>query len=424
MKIAVIGGGASGCLLAGLLAQAGSSDRQWQVSLYEASGQLMRKLAATGNGRCNFTNVHLSPDHYTGGSSGFVEKTVSRYGHEEIRNFFSGLGLPSLSLESGMTYPRTMMASSMIRAIGRWLADLPVHIVLSSRLVGLEKLSETGKRGNYRLSFEDGQNREADLVVLSTGGGYGIGKKEWSEGYSLAKQLGHTISRLHPGIVALRLEEADFCKKLAGLKLAARIDIAGTDRSFQDDLLFTDYGISGIAVLMASNDILDRMEEGGGGRILVDLLPDYSRREAEDYVLSLKRAHPTWTPADLFTGLLPEDLIQALAEKSSGSLHIEGLNLPAGRSFQEEDLTGMVTKIKKLPFTVIGARKNDRGQISCGGINRREIDGERLESKLADNVFFTGEIMDVQGECGGYNLHWAWASAFQVNQAIRERFLR
>lgn len=406
-RIGIIGGGASGTFLAFLLGQWGRGRKDLAIDLYEGSNQPLRKLRATGNGRCNFTNMDMGVDHYTGEDASFVGPALEAMGPKKLRKTFASLGIDSLAMESGMVYPKTLRAGTLARKLEAGLVP-PVKLHLGRRVEGLKK-----EKDGFSISFEKGEGRTCDILVLASGGSYGLAKNEWSNGYSLARDLGHEITPLHAGIVSLRLKDRSMCKDLSGLMVRARLSFQG--KSYTDDLLFTDYGLSGMVVLKASNRILDEIRAGRKGDFQVDFFPDYGMEDLVQRIQALTKKLSDWTLVEGLNGLLQADLLVHLLQESGNR---------AGDLMGEWDQDGQEAfckLAKAYPFSPQGSRKKDHGQVTCGGISTRQVDPTSLESQLVPSFYLLGELLDVQGECGGYNLHWAFASAYLAFQSIKKK---
>ena len=432
-QVSIIGAGASGCMLACCLAELGVTG----IHVYEKSDRILRKVAATGNGRCNFTNEFIHASYYTGENTGFVESVLSDFGAKEAKELFRRMGLLSRTLESGMVYPHTMLARTLCQVLENSLhhqKEITVHT--ETPIVRLERERTAGP---YTLVDEKGNRCESTHVVLATGGAYGIGKDERSQGYSLATSLGHTLTRLHPGIVALKVKESEICRRLQGLRQQVMLTVLdekqeskikkegfltgmGTPSTreleklqFSGEVLFTDYGLSGLAVLKASNVCLDYLQQGKACSLAIDCYPSVKRHELRRFLRGLKTIRAEWSVKDALAGVLPEALMEEILQYLEIS--------PETRMYRlkDEDFEAISRCIKHLCFHVTGAKKKDHGQVTCGGIRVEEIDASTLESRLRKNLFFIGEIMDVQGICGGYNLHWAWASAYRLSKVLCRR---
>lgn len=413
MRIAIIGAGASGMLLGGLL----SAESGYEVHCFEKADRPLKKLLATGNGRCNFTNVHREVQHYTGGSATFVDRILRRDGEAALR-LFERMGMPATALESGMMYPMTMMSATVadkliaLNASGGTIIHTATEIVdMRKDTLGFTLFSDGAEGSDRRRAFD-----RFDAVVLSSGGAYGVGKHDRSNGYTLAKGFGHSITPLHPGIVALRIAQASTWRALVGhrqrMGVTALDSTGGVLGQYREDVLFTDYGLSGIGVLMASNAVLDECRAGRRAFLELDCLPGCDPKSIIEQVRRLGERFSGWCVAQGLSGWLSNGLLSLLAE----SVGVD-VDQPLNATSQEA-LNRLFYQAKRWRVEVIGPKKNDRGQITCGGIDTSEIDAETLASKRAFGLYFTGEILDVQGECGGYNLHWAWASAVAVWRAL------
>lgn len=371
MRIGIVGAGASGTLASALLARRG-----FEVHLFEKEEPL-RKVLATGNGRCNFTNENMGPEFYTGEESEEVAELLECYSPERIKDFFLTIGVPSRTLPSGMVYPYSMRAEGLVH---RLLAELEASGAYLHTGVEITSVQEKGAGFLIRADKEF----YVDKLVLSTGGSKGLKKKDFSNGYGLAKSFGHSLTKRHPGIVALETGEA-IPRYLSGIKVEAELKIP--ERTVRDDLLFTKEGISGIGVLKVSNETLDRPQ--GQREIAVDFLPDYSLEEVQNMWKSLEEVYGG-RPEELLEGLLPKEVIKWA--------YRDGKHFPRN--------------LKHKVFRIRDTREGDYGQVTCGGVPLNEVDLMNMGSKLKQNLYLIGEILNVQGICGGYNLHWAWTSAF------------
>lgn len=413
IRIAIIGGGASGVCLAGFLSDIASKKTGvFDIHLFESSDQLLRKVAATGNGRCNFTNTNMDKSHYTGGSSSFVKDILDGFTFHDAMRLFQSLGIAWTTLASGMTYPATMQASTVVERLKDWLEAGSVKVHYHSEIVSVEEASDEDGHTRFNLQTKDKSEEAFDILVLASGGGYGIGKNEVSDGYALAKRLGHDLTPMHPGIVALKVEEVALCQACQGSKVEVAVWQEGRSTVHRDDLLFTSYGLSGIGILKVSNDVLYDLRRGKKASIIVDFLPDKGASELVEEVTVLRERFPGWPLEKIFSGYLPNTLVKALIETRAE------FEASFDKSARPSDLKAFITLIKAFPFQVKGQKNKDRGQITCGGIDLDLINPHTLESTVTKNLYFTGEVLDVQGECGGYNLHWAWASAQAVAKAI------
>lgn len=457
MRVVVIGGGAAGVCAAGLLSrpdllsdvlhEADSqeitvcSERQMPISpktktdalsttasigndspmeilVLENGDALLRKLRATGNGRCNFTNAHVSTKHYTGKSAEQIAPVLARFGFRQAVRFFSLLGIPHTTLESGMTYPMTLRADTVADRLMEWIESAGVLVRTGC---SVEKLNR--QDACFALTLSTGERIMADVVLLATGGSYGIGKKEWSNGYTLAKEAGHRLTRLHPGIVPLAVRETTRTAALSGIKVKAQI--SAQKQCITDDVLFTAYGLSGTGILRISNRVLDALydvrqtspsrkekeKENMAVPLKVNLLPERKEEEWFCYLSALAMRFPNIALKTLFRGILPAKIVDQLLVEC---------RLPEERVATIENAARLLHRACHWEFSIIGAHKNDHGQVTCGGVDTGQWNNRTMESTRCPGLFLVGEVLDIQGECGGYNLHWAWASALAAAEAIEK----
>lgn len=410
-RVTIVGGGASGVFCACLL-KSGAPDL-YEVQIVEQGNQLLRKVRASGNGRCNFTNEHLSTSHYLSkeGEEAFVREALRALPSSKVRSIFQSLGLLSVSLESGMVYPRTLRSESLVRCLTAWLDRLRIPVIYGKEVVQVERKGETfllslaSTDADVPLS-PDKEKVGTDLLILATGGAYGIGKDERSCGYSLVRPLGHRLTPIHAGICALTVEEKSLTKACQGWKVQAGLeDSQGNE--VQGDLLFTDYGLSGIGIFRLSNLLLDRIQKSHRPQALtVNLFPEYGSEEFMAWLRQLSQDQAGTPMKDIFAAFLPPALLSNI-----GASLGRDLGEPLG-NLGEEDLETLLFTLQRMSFTVTGSRRRDHGQVTCGGIATEDISPKTMESLWVPGLYFLGEIMDIQGECGGYNLHWAWASAY------------
>ena len=398
-KVAIVGAGASGLASAILLKRQGI-----EVEVFEKEKDSLKKLAATGNGRCNFTNVNIGKDNYIGDEK-LVDIAI-KFTYEDDIDFFASLGVLSQRLESGRVYPSSMSGASIIFSLKNEAKDLDIKIHQDVEIRKIEK------KGDFFHLYGD-RDYFFDLVVLATGGREGIRKKTFSNGYELAKSFGHSISPISYGICPLEIVEIEAVKDLAKIKQKAKLTllVEGEEKaSYIDDLLFTDYGISGTSVFQLSNKAIFFANKNLDVKFSIDLMPDYNRDFLVNHIENNLRKSRKKTLADIISSFLDVRIGENIARR----IHSEK---KAGKNYDKRDIIRAVDLIKMGVLTYKSPRK---GQISQGGVKADEIKTS-LESKLVPNLFFTGELIDVQGDCGGYNLHWAWASAHKCSESILKK---
>ncbi len=370
-KIAVIGGGAAGMACAVMLARKG-----FPVTVLERGERLGRKLSATGNGQGNVTNLRMGAEHYFSDDRDKVAR-ILRFGAEETVAFLQSMGGIFLPDGRGRVYPASRQASAVTDLFRLELKKRNVRICLGAQV------RELTYGGDFCLAWEGGQ-MHADAVVLAAGGRAAEHFGTDGTAYALAQKFGHTVTPLSPALVRLKCDPASV-KGLRGIRVDAAVTLVREGKEiFRDrgDVLFTENGISGDAVFRASS------YAAAGDGIFLDLLPDVS---AERLALAAKgREEPLLC-------ILNNGLARALYARASG-----------------EKLLALV---KRFPLTVRGTMGFGEAQVTKGGIPLAETDGD-LMSVFRGGLYFAGEILNADGECGGYNLQWAFASAHAVTEGI------
>lgn len=372
-KIAIIGGGAAGMTCAVHLARNGK-----KVLIFERGERLGRKLSATGNGQGNVTNTNMGAEHYFSDDPSKIARVLARFGQKETVRFLESMGgiyLPDLR---GRVYPAGRQASAVTDLFRRELTRLGVEVRFSSRISSLRY------DGQFLLGWASGSER-ADCVVLAAGGKAAPNFGTDGNAYALAREFGHTVTECAPALVQLRTDPCAV-RGLKGVRVDALLRIFRKQKTIfeaRGDVLFTESGLSGDAVFRASS------YAKAGDVVLLDFLPEISENRLAQTVRSSE---------DLLC-VVCNGLARVIAKRAAG------------------DEKTLRTLIKAFPLTVTGTLGYDYAQVTKGGIPLAETNGF-LMSNYQKDLYFAGEILNVDGECGGYNLQWAFASAFLVAEGI------
>jgi hypothetical protein len=388
--VAVIGGGAAGLAAAVSAARAGRT-----VALCDRMPRLGKKILITGGGRCNLMNEDLSPKYYTSTDLDLVDSVLGQFGKKAIRTFFFGLGLEMIS-EDGRVFPATNQAASVLKVLEIEVRRLGVAAELLFEATAIER---TGS--GFRVEAGPTRKIEACKIILAGGGKAYPALGSNGSGYSLAQRLGHPIIPPVPSAVPL-LASDPMCHVLQGQKWRVRA-VALIDgnpvETAEGEVLFTQYGLSGTAVLDVSESLSIAHHRQGKKKIALslDLVPFLSRDALA--VELVRRMKAKWPDTDLTSGLLPEKFAPLVPNF-----------LAKGEPDTNQRAIGLAGGLKDKRFSVLGTRGWNEAEFTSGGVDAREVDPGTLESKHQKGLFFAGEILDVQGRRGGYNLAWAWAS--------------
>lgn len=389
MNIMVIGGGASG-LMAALTASSSESNH---VLLLERQARVGRKLLATGNGRCNLTNRNASPENYHGENAQFCSYALHQFGVDDTLAFFSSLGLLTVTEPDGRVYPFSDSANSVLDVLRLHLEQRKnVEIITACEVTALRR-----KKGIFIAAAGDSEYH-ADRVIVCAGGAAG-GKLGGTElGYKLLSSFGHSRTKLYPSLVQVKTDTG-FVRALKGVRTQAAVRYGR--QLCVGEVQFTDYGVSGPVIFELSRTI---SVSGADGTLLLDLLPEVSEQQLLEQLLQRCKLLPELNAEAFLTGSLHNRLGKTLV--SAAGLR---LDCPCG-DISEESLRMIAHTVKNLALKVQGAMGMDAAQVTAGGVRTAEFDERTMESRLCPGLYACGEVLDIDGDCGGYNLQWAWSS--------------
>ena len=399
MRVLVIGGGAAGMMAALTAAENGHA-----VTLLERQGRVGRKLMATGNGRCNLTNHHVSPAHYHGETPDFCRHALAAFDVGSTLLYFAGLGLLTSAEDSGRVYPFSNMAGSVLDVLRFALENSGIDLHTGCVVTGIKKKGNT-----FLVRTESGEEFTADRVILAAGGAAGGKVGGVMDGYQLAKGLGHHRTALYPSLVQIRTDPT-YPRALKGVKAEAAVTVRrGDDTLAQNrgEVLFTEYGVSGPVIF----DISRTAATGGDGlTVTLDLFPDWAPREVLDWLRQRRQSAGDREAGTLLTGALHSRLGQMVC-KAAGFTNQRAAGLSDG------DLRRIAAQVKGFTLPITGVCGFDQAQVTAGGLRCGEFDPHTMESRLVPGFYACGEVLDIDGDCGGYNLQWAWSSGHAAGAA-------
>ena len=391
MKIIIIGGGAAG--MAAALAAAENPDAR--VILLERQARVGRKLGAPGNGRCNLSNLHALEGGYHGEKPEFADHALNVFGPEETLEWFRELGLFTVAEPSGRVYPYSDQANSVVDVL-RFALEKPNITLITGAEVTKVKKSAAG----FTVEW-DGGSEMAEKLIIACGGLAGTKLGGSMAGYKLLRSLGHKATKLRPTLVQIKSNWSGTAS-LKGVRnnCHAKILHNGTvTAESTGELQWTEYGLSGPVIFEISRDVC----QGGGTWICrLDFLPD-----CPDATLlkELKRRREKGLNAeDLLTGILHNRLGRVLTQS------VGGKGLRSVSSLEDWELEKVVSAIKGFEVELSEPMGMDSAQVTAGGICTADFDEKTMESRLVPGLYACGEVLDIDGDCGGYNLQWAWSS--------------
>ena len=391
MKIGIIGGGAAGIMAALQI-------KGHEVHIFERNDRIGKKLLATGNGRCNYTNLNMGPEYYHGEERDFVKPALNYFGKEETIDFFKSHLMLSTSIENGRTYPVTLKASSVLNLFLRELDKKNIYIHTNYFLRQIEKT-----KGGFKLQFKDEEPFYVDRVVFATGGMSMPVSGSDGNGYRILKSLGHTLVEPFPGLVQVKLK-SEFLRHLAGTKVVGEVRLIKDGKVIgreEGDLLFTKYGISGPPIL----DLSRKVGENLNSKLYMEI-PFVNNLEKgfESFAVNAFNNSDS-TLGEFIEGVCDKKFLRVVEAliKIDKNTPLRDIN---------DSLRGKIIKVLQFTrFEVEGLNGYGESQVTCGGISTEEVNSETMESKIVKGLYLIGEVLDVDGDCGGYNIQWAFSSA-------------
>ncbi len=410
--IAVIGGGASG-MVSAIYAHKYLGDATKEpcfVSLFERNARLGKKLLMTGNGRCNLANLEKELARFHGGDPSFTEYALSQYPPEKVIAFFEQIGVLCTAEEDQRVYPASLHASSVLDALRLALDESNIS---QYRETFIKEISKAGNQ--FILHASDGKSYTASSVIIATGGMCAPATGSDGNGYKLLTAFDHELAEPVPSIVQLATNTS-FVKPISGNKIrgTASLVINGAlVRTENGEILFTDYGLSGPPVLQLSGYVSRALHNGKQRgqpqdiTIVLDFLPDHSLDEVIAILCNRRNTFPGRKLEEYLTGLFQRRLAYGLM-KSSIKKPLSAIVA----ELTDDEIAALAQSCKALSITVTGTKSFAHAQVTAGGIKTSGFDASTMGSRHCPGLFACGEILDIDGDCGGFNLHWAWASGF------------
>ena len=390
-QVAIIGGGASGLLCAVELLRGKNAINGKDVVVFDGKDRVGQKLLATGNGQCNLSNKNLSEKFYHGDKN-FISKICITQEFKAVTDYLNEIGIPTTATKDGRVYPLSKQANSVLDTLREFLEYRELTVKTSERVNSISKYTN-----RYKITTSNGEY-VVDKVVIAVGGA--SGKQFGTDGssYALAESFGHKLTQIQPSLVQIKTDLKNI-KGLKGLKENACVS-AFDGKNFlvksTGDILFTDYGISGNAVFSISGYLV----QAKNPKVIVEFLPDLSFEETEN-LISFRKKLPYVKEQNLLNGLVNKKIGQAIL-----------------KTVKDFSATTITNALKNFQLDVTGNLGFNYSQVTKGGIKTDDVT-ENFESKLSKGVYLIGEVLNVDGDCGGYNLNFAFASGIICAKNIK-----
>ena len=417
----IIGAGASG-----MMAAITAKRRGRHILLIERNDQIGKKILVTGNGRCNISNKNVvqdyhKPVHYFGNNPKFVLSVLNQFGLEETLEFFHDLGVEFSEEDEGRLFPISNQAQSIVDVLLYEARELGIKIAKPNTVKNLDFDNDTQL---FKLELNDGQEVETRKLVVATGGKSHHELGATDAGYEIATQFKHTITPTFPAYVALSVK-SPLCHKLQGVKLEVKVkafsnvaDGQGQELIAENEgtLMFAHFGLSAPSVLEISGQIAYELEvRKRKVKLEINFLPsigEHTDNNLQEIILDRWQKNPNKTLESSFIGVLPKKVFPAILE-------VNGIDGKIKVAEVTKELRQKIVKLlTQYEFDIDSIRGFDEAHFTAGGVDTKEVDPKTLGSKLQKGLYFCGEILDIDGECGGFNLQWAWSSGAVVGKNI------
>jgi len=400
--VMIIGGGAAGLIAACVLSGAGK-----RVLLLEKQARVGRKLLSTGNGRCNMTNLKAAPENYHG-SRAAAAKALKKCGPQAVLSFFEELGIPTVADEEGRVYPMSNQAASVLDALRLYADENGCETVTEC---GVESLQRT--KNGFTARCAEGRSFQAKRALVCTGGLAAPKLGACGDGYKMLEALGHASVPKLPAIAALKTPP-ELVRSLKGQRAECEIALLADGkilRTEKGEVLFSETGVSGIASMQLARACSAAMKAGGRCEVRINFLPG-----ADVFALLCDRAEklPKRAMEDFLNGVVSKRIGMALVK-------LAGVEMTrAAGTLRTKELRALAALLGGWTIPVTGVQGFDQAQVTAGGISLSDFDWDTMQSKRTPGLYAAGEMLDVDGDCGGFNLQWAWSSALIAARAMLE----
>ena len=406
MKIAIIGAGAAG-IIAAITAK--RLNKNLHIDLFDANKGIGKKILASGNGRCNISNSKVTSKNYLGENPDFTSFALKEFDFKAFEKFCKSVGLLLDIKPSGKVYPLSNEAKSVTNILELALKELDVNIHLESMITDIEKVED-----KFNIKTKDNEYNAYDKVLISNGLGAAPQLNANESGLDFASKFGHSFNPTYPSLVGLKTDNT-YNGKLQGVKKECNVSLyvnGNLEQEIFGDVLFTSYGVSGFAILDISQLAVLNLSQYQDVKIAINFFPKINRNDLSDQIQTLFKTIPSQKAVDIITGMVSNKIAPVLLDICKINIDTKAADVNA------KQIKALAYQLNQWKLKIIDTQGFGHAEASGGGVRTAEVDNKTYESKLVKNLYFAGEVLDIVGNRGGFNLQFAWASGYLVGKSL------
>ncbi|MDX9901907.1 MAG: NAD(P)/FAD-dependent oxidoreductase [Aliarcobacter sp.] len=406
MKIAIIGAGAAG-IIAAITAK--RLNKNLQIDLFDANKSIGKKILASGNGRCNISNNQITSKNYLGENPDFTSFALKEFDFKAFEKFCKSIGLLLDIKPSGKVYPLSNEAKSVTNLLELALQELGVNIYLESMITDIEKIDD-----KFNITTKENEYKAYDKVVISNGLGAAPQLNANESGLEFASKFGHSFNPTYPSLVGLKTDNT-YNGKLQGVKKECNVSLyinGICEQEIFGDVLFTSYGVSGFAILDISQLAVLNLSQYQDVKIAINFFPKINRNDLGDQIQTLFKTIPSQKAVDIITGMVSNKIAPVLLDICKINIDTKAADVNA------KQIKALAYQLNQWKLKITDTQGFGHAEASGGGVRTAEVDNKTYESKLCKGLYFAGEVLDIVGNRGGFNLQFAWASGYLVGKSL------
>ena len=384
-------------------------NKNLQIDLFDANKGIGKKILASGNGRCNISNNKITAKNYLGENPDFVNHTLKEFDFKTFEKFCKSVGLLLDIKPSGKVYPLSNEAKSVTNLLELALQELGVNIYLESMITDIEKVED-----KFNIKTQDNEYKAYDKVLISNGLGAAPQLNANESGLDFASKFGHSFNPTYPSLVGLKTDNT-YNGKLQGVKKECNVSLyvnGNLEQEIFGDVLFTSYGVSGFAILDISQLAVLNLSQYQDVKIAINFFPKINRNDLGDQIQTLFKTIPSQKAVDIITGMVSNKIAPVLLDICKINIDTKAADVNA------KQIKALAYQLNQWKLKIIDTQGFGHAEASGGGVRTAEVDNKTYESKLVKNLYFAGEVLDIVGNRGGFNLQFAWASGYLVGKSL------